>query len=84
MNVPNTIKVFYHPLSVVANVQKVAGERYFFMEKPRALFEALQKGGGYHSMEVNLLINLNTFKACSNVYFNTGHTYNFGLQGREN
>ena len=33
----NTIKVFYHPLSVVADVQKVAGERYFFMEKPRAL-----------------------------------------------
>ena len=45
MNVPNTIKVFYHPLSVVANVQKVAGERYFFMEKPRAVFEALQKEG---------------------------------------
>jgi hypothetical protein len=33
----NTIKVFYHPKSVVVNVQKVAGERYFFMEKPRAL-----------------------------------------------
>ena len=45
MNVQTTIKVFYHPLSVVANVQKVAGERYFFMEKPKALFEALQKEG---------------------------------------
>ena len=33
----NTIKVFYHPKSVVVNVEKVAGERYFFMEK-RGLF----------------------------------------------
>lgn len=49
------------------------------MEKPKVLFETLQKGGGYHSMEVNLLIHLNTFKACSNVYFNTEHAYNFTL-----
>jgi len=33
----NTIKVFYHPLSVVVNVEKAAGESYFFMEKPRAV-----------------------------------------------
>ncbi|MBI5181944.1 MAG: hypothetical protein HZA06_03405 [Nitrospirae bacterium] len=25
MNEPNTIKVFYHPLSVVANIEKAAG-----------------------------------------------------------
>lgn len=43
----NTLKVFYHPKSVVADVEKVVGERYFFMEKPRALFEALQKEGFY-------------------------------------
>ncbi|MEK6657636.1 MAG: hypothetical protein AABY58_09360 [Nitrospirota bacterium] len=34
----NTIKVFYHPLSVVVNVEKAAGERYFFMEKPHYCF----------------------------------------------
>ncbi len=34
-----------------------------------------KRGGGYHSMEVNLLINLNTFKACLNVYFNTEHAW---------
>ena len=40
----DTIKVFYHPLSVVVNVEKVAGERYFFMEKPRALlFRTVRK-----------------------------------------
>ncbi|MEK6679463.1 MAG: hypothetical protein AABY39_08620 [Nitrospirota bacterium] len=43
----NTIKVFYHLLSVVVNVEKAAGERYFFMEKLRALFEALKKDGFY-------------------------------------
>lgn len=55
----NTIKVFYHPLIVVVNVQKVAGERYFFYGKAEGA--------------------LNTFKVCSNVYFNTEHAYNFNL-----
>jgi hypothetical protein len=34
----NTIKVFYHPKSVVVNVEKTAGERYFFYGKARGGF----------------------------------------------
>ncbi|MEK6682092.1 MAG: hypothetical protein AABY79_09045 [Nitrospirota bacterium] len=41
----NTIKVFYHPASVPELLREFAGKYYFFIEKPRALFEALQKEG---------------------------------------
>ena len=54
-------------------------EMVFSMIKEAGIPVAICLGGGYHSMEANILIHLNTFKACSNIYFNTEHSYNFNL-----
>ena len=52
-------------------------EMVFSMIKEAGIPVAICLGGGYYSMEANILIHLNTFKACSNTYFNTEHSYNF-------
>ena len=43
MNEQNTIKVFYHSAGALENIKEVFGDRYFFLGKPKAIFEALQK-----------------------------------------
>jgi len=43
MSEPNTIKVFYHPAGALDKIQEAIGDIYFFLGKPKAIFEALQK-----------------------------------------
>ena len=43
MDKAKKLKVFYHPAGVISDVSKTIGERYFFLEKPRAVLEALQR-----------------------------------------
>ncbi len=45
MSEPTTIKVFYHSASALDKIQEAFGDRYFFLGKPKAIFEALQKEG---------------------------------------
>lgn len=54
-------------------------EMVFSMIKEAGIPVAICLGGGYYSMEANILIHLNTFKACSNVYYDTGYVYIFNL-----